>query len=618
MPFTPTRESLRARRRSKYHPVRQPEGGWLIGETQLPAVNVLTALLFAFKMTDDPDKKGYLFWEIADILWNTGKNADEPMFIKNKWSWKIIHLLCRERWVGVAGAASSGKSWVLAGWCIVCWLADPANTLVLVTSTDLKGARKRIYGAIRKLLNQVPDPPCKIKDSIGIIAYFDGKSAYDTAGIQIVTADKSKDSQAMGKLVGAKATNVLLVADEHDEMGHNVTAAAKGNLSKNQNFQMASLSNPGSRFGPFGEFVEPERGWNSLDVMVETEWRTKMKGVCLRLISEDSPNIDGALNAEYDVGYFVPGIVTQEHIDDDLNVPGMTPDEVRKTRNFMRFHSAIFFDSDDVETVYSEAELLRAGAIDKVAITNPTIVAGVDPAYSDGGDKTVMVICEEGFDPFKQHCIQIKAIEYLSEDMTDKVNPRTLQIAEKIKALCKKHDVKYENLGIDASSGAGTGICDMLRLQIDSDAFLRVQFGGAASGKRISMSSKITGKQRYKNRATELFMQGKQYLLGRQMFGIPHVIARQICNRICLEPTKGEHGLIFQVEPKRAYKARTGGSPDEADAFFVAIETARTRRMFTATDPPKGRLKNNIANWLQTRRTHASFAADKLGFVGNL
>ena len=97
-----------------------------------------------------------------------------------------------------------------------------------------------------------------------------------------------------------------------------------------------------------------------------------------------------------------------------------------------------------------------------------------------------------------------------------------------------------------------------------------------------------------------------------------HVIARQICNRICLEPTKGEHGLIFQVERKKDYKARTGHSPDEADAFFVAIETARTRRMFTATDPPKGRPENNIANWLQTRRTHSSFAADKLGFVGNL
>lgn len=611
-----TPKSLREYRRRKFHPKHTSLGGWLVKDHQLPACNVLTALLFGFKVADDPEEKEYLFWEIAALFW--GDDPETSLLIKNKWSWKIIHELCRERWLGVAGAASSGKSWVLAAWCVVCWMADPANTLVLVTSTDLKGARKRIYGAIRKLLAEVPDPPCKIKDSIGIISYYDGNASYDTAGIQIVTADKSKDAQAMGKLVGAKARNVLLVADEHDEMGLNVTAAAKGNLSKNPKFQMASLFNPGSRFGPAGQFVEPELGWDSIDVLVEREWRTKSKGLCIRLISEESPNVDLTPNPEYEVGVYIPGIVTQEHIDDDLDVPGVSPEEVRKTRNFLRFHAAAFFDSDEKDTVYSETELLRSGACDTVKLHNTTRTAGVDPSYSEGGDNTVMVTTDEGFDEFGQHCVQIVYIDYITEDVTDKVNPRTLQIAEKIKALCKKREVSYENLGIDASSGAGTGICDMLRLQIDSNAFLRVQFGGAASDKRISLTSKITGKQRYKNRATELFMQGKQFLLGRQLYGIPAVIAKQMTQRLLLEPTKGEHGLMFQIEPKKLYKARVGSSPDELDAFLVAVETARTRRLFVAQDPPVGKAQKNIATWLQNRRTEASYAADKMGFHANL
>ena len=45
--------------------------------------------------------------------------------------------------------------------------------------------------------------------------------------------------------------------------------------------------------------------------------------------------------------------------------------------------------------------------------------------------------------------------------------------------------------------------------------------GYVTARRRATVSSKVTGKQRYKNRATELFMQGKAYLLGRQMFGIP-------------------------------------------------------------------------------------------------
>lgn len=602
-------------RRSLYGPKQTPQG-WKIGKYAVGACDYDTALLFGFRHAETPEEREFFFWEVAELWWNS--DPDDKRFIRNKWSHKIIHHLCREKWVAVGGAASSGKSYVLAGWAIVNWACDPANTLVLVTSTDLKGARKRIYGAIRKLLNMVPDPPCKIKDSIGVIAYYDGVSSYDTAGIQICTADKSKDAQAMGKLVGAKAPRVLLIADEHDEMGPNVTAAAKGNLSKNPWFQMASLFNPGSRFGPAGEFTEPEFGWNSVDTNVETEWRTKMKGVFLRLISEESPNVDMTPSNEYIVGEYIPGVVTQEMIDDDLNIPGVSPDEVRKTRNFMRFHSATFFDGDAADTVYTEAEIMMHGALLPKNIKNPTRCAGVDPSYSAGGDNTCMVVFDEGFDETGQHCIEFVALEYIVEDVLDKVNPRTLQIAEKIKSLCKKHKVKYENLGIDASSGAGQGICDMLRLQIDSNAFLRVQFGGAASDKRISSTSKITGKQRYKNRATELFMQGKQYLLGRQIGNLPPVIVRQMCQRQNLEPTKGEHGLIYQIEPKKEYKSRVGSSPDEADAFFVCVEVARERRLFTPNDPVPQKALDNYAAWLSGRKTHRSFADDKLGFVANL
>lgn len=611
-----TCEELHHHRFKLYHPKRLPAGGWLIHGMEVGPVHIITAILFAAQHSTSPEELEFLFWEFARHTFNSDPN--DQKFIKNKWSWKIIHELSRERWLAIGGAASSGKSWCCAAWAIFRFMCDPANTIVLVTSTDIKGAKKRIYGAIKQLLHAVPDAPVKAKDSLGMICYYDGHKQFEDRGIQIVTADKSQDAQKMGKLVGAKAKNVILIADEHDEMGFNVTAAAKGNLSKNQFFQMVSLFNPGSRFSPGGEFAEPVGGWNSLDIQVEREWKTKMKGKFIRLISEESPNVDLTPDLEYPVGEYVPGVVTQDHIDDDLEVPGVSPEEVRKSRNFLRFHAAVFYDGDDADSVYTEAEIMRARATEKVELKNTTRVMGVDPSYSDGGDNTVAVICDEGWDTAGQHCVQIVAIEYLVEDTTDKVNPRTLQIADKIKALCAKYKVSYENLGIDASSGSGTGICDMLRLQIDSNSFLRVQFGGAASDKRISTSSKITGKQRYKNRATELFMQGKMYLTGNQLYCIPNIIIQQITKRNLLEPTKGEHGLMFQVEPKKSYKSRTGKSPDEADAFFVAVETARVRRMFTPRDPVKGAKEGNNARWLNSPRTHASFSDNAMGFVGNL
>jgi hypothetical protein len=128
----------------------------------------------------------------------------------------------------------------------------------------------------------------------------------------------------------------------------------------------------------------------------------------------------------------------------------------------------------------------------------------------------------------------------------------------------------------------------------------------------------VTGKQRYKNRATELFMQGKAYLLGRQIFGVPAIIASQMTKRITLEPSKGEFGLMFQVEPKREYKKRLGHSPDEADAFFVAVETARQRLLFSPRDPVAQNPIDNMAQWLRSRRTQQSYADDKMGFKSNL
>lgn len=605
------------RRRKKFDVVKTTEGWEIRNKIEIPPCNRVTALLFAFKTCESPEEKEWLFWEIADIFWN--KDPDEKRFIKQKWSWKIIHHCCREKWLSVGGSASSGKSYTLAGWALVNWMADPGNTLVLVTSTDISGAKKRIYGAISKLIKMIPDYPAKILSHIGHIRYCpNGKTTIDTAGIQIVTADKSKNAEDMGKLVGAKSPKLILIADELGEMGPNVLSAAKGNLSKNDHFQMIGLSNPASRFDPFGTFSEPKVGWESVNVLVDDEWETRMNGLYIRLNSEESPNIDMTGTAEYEAGIQCPGVVNQEHIDADLDVPGSTPEEIRKTRNFMRFNSAVFFDGDGDETIYTEAEILRAGAREKTTIHQATKVCGCDPSYSDGGDKTALVFADEGFDGKGQHSVQVTEIVYLNEDMTNKTIPRTEQIAIKIVEECERRGVKPENFGIDASSGAGQGICDMLQKVWNSNAFLRVQFGGAASDKKISNSSRITGKQRYKNRATELFMQGKQYLMGRQLYGIPLIIAKQMCSRKFYEPTKGEKGLIYQIEKKKDYKARVGSSPDEADAFFVCVETAMVRRMFTANDPVPDKELDDLKKYLQGRRTHASFSADKMGFIASL
>ncbi len=587
---------------ARLHPTKNPTGEWEINGHVIGGGTELSALLWCFRNATKPESVEYYFWEIAYHLWE--KDQPEPLFVKHKWSWRMIYHACRERYLSIGGSGSSGKSFSMAAWAIVSWLARPSNTMILVTSTDLNGARGRIWGAITKLFNAVESiAPGKLTDSKGVIRYVaeDGKQS-NTAGIKLVTSDKSPSKDKVGKLIGLKATYVMLIADELTDIGPNVQSAATGNLSKNPNFQMIGMANPASRFDPFGIFSEPKNGWDSVDVARDMEWKTRLNGRFIRLDSEDSPNIVPESCEEYADGPF-EYLPTKEQIAEALDILGTDHESARKSREFMRFNRAVFFDSDASDTFYSEADLTRAGATSQPSkeFTNAKLVAGVDPSFSSGGDKTVMTIGEVGTDMHGQYSFRVIEQIYLYEDMTDKINPRTLQITESIVKECKKRKIEPHHLAIDASGPGGIGFCDMLQMQLGSNEFLRVQFGGKASNRRIRHDRNIVASDRYRNRASELFFVAKQYLYGRQIYGIPEKVARQLCNR-SHKTSRGLAGLVLQVEPKTEYKHRIGSSPDEADSFLVLIELLRERFSFTPLDPVQERVESqSVARWKSKR-----------------
>lgn len=356
-----------------------------------------------------------------------------------------------------------------------------------------------------------------------------------------------------------------------------------------------------------------------MNVESDYEWRTRVGGLYIRLDAEDSPNLDEKDDGlEWESGVFYNYLPTKQTIEDDLDATmAESREEARKTRTYMRFNRAIFFDSDDDENYYSEADIRKAGADNRTELRNPQRIAGVDPSFSSNGDKTVMAVCEVGFDDYGQQAIMLSELVYVHEDMTNKADPRTLQIAERIKRECVKRKIPPENVAIDASGGGG-GLCDMLQLQW-AEGFLRVQFGGAPSDKRVKNDSRVTAKERYWNRAAELFFTAKQYLLGRQVYGLPGVIIKQMCGRL-YETVKASKGVLLKVESKEKYKARVGSSPDETDAYLVAVELARTRFGFLAADPVPERMKpDNMAAWLRNKdRALDKYDPSQLGHEANL
>lgn len=604
--------------REKHHPVRLENGCWQIRDFLIPAMTEINALLYAARDCTDPEEMEYLFWECADLWWK--QDPEEPKFVRHRWADWMIKEACAERFLSIGGAGSSGKSWTMAGWAIFHAMRKPWDTSVVITSTSLKDATGRIWGAVTQLMELIEGHPFNLRNDLGSFAYMSGKTRTQY-GIQLISADKSQSKHKVGKLIGRKAGRMILIADELTDISPNIQEAATGNLIKNPHFQMVAMANPSSRFDPFGVFSMPQGGWDAVNVETEYEWRTSIGGKFIRLDAEDSPNFDSEERSKNKLWrlkepfHILP---TRESLERELDATGAPDREAaRKTRNYMRFNRAIFFDSDETETVYTEADIRKYGAENRTEILRPVKVAGVDLSFSSGGDKTVMCVCSVGYDSYGQFCVQIEELVYLVEDMSNKEDPRTLQIVELIRKECVRRKIKPEDVAIDASGGGG-GVCDMLQLHW-SDQFLRVQFGGKASDRRIKNDSKVTARERYANRASELFFVGRQYLIARQIYGIPPVIIKQMTSRT-YDTKKTSAGVVLQVEPKSKYKLRVGGSPDETDAFCIAVELARTRHGWLAADPITERKgPSELEKYLKSRQQDFQrFDPSMLGHSANL
>jgi len=533
--------------------------------------NALTASLIVFRDHELADARELAFWSAASILWNDGRET--PLCERHEWADLIIKDCVHNKYTAVGGAAGAGKSYVLAAWAIVSWLCAPADTMVLVTSTTLTAARGRIYGAITRLLDAVEGLPIKLRDSIGSAAYVSPEGTLiETAGIRLIAAEKKNTRDAVGKLIGFHCPRLILIADELTELSIAIIEAALSNMSRNPHFELRAASNPASRFDAFGDWCTPKDGWDSLDVLNDYEWVTKYGGLFRRLDAERSPNL------QYDYVRY-PYLPSQEDIDKAKENMGPT------SSGYMRMFRAVFATSDELDVLYSEMELNRSGALSRVSLQGkPERAAAMDPAFTNGGDSTTLIIGEIGYDESGQFVMQPVEVIALHDDATDKSTPRSFQIAKQVKDICVKRKIDPSNFAMDAT-GAGSPLADVIAAEWAPD-FLRVQFGGKASDKPVSASKRTPASHLFVNRVSELWGSGKELIRCRQLRGIPSEVASDMCGRT-YDSVKSEHGLRIRVEPKSDFKLRHGRSPDAADAFFVLLELARERFGMLAMEPVK-------------------------------
>ena len=556
---------------SRYEPQIKPKTQKMdVGGLEIPPTNTITALLYGFKHHTEVRAREYYFWRIADMLWNRPE-LPEPMLVKHPWATQIIRASLENKYLSVGGAASSGKSHTMAAYAIVVWLSSPADTTVLLTSTTLREARKRIWGSIVSLLSVIDGAPFRVRDSIGNVAYINPKGMLvEKSGLSLIAAEKKKEKDAIGKFIGIKNKNVLLCCDELTELSEAILQAGLSNLSSNPNFQLIGLSNPASHYDAFGIWSEPKEGsWGSVTTE-DDEWETKWGGKYIRLDGLKSPNIIAGKT-------IYPWLPTKEKIDEERELLG------ENSRGFMRMVRAVFFDSDEDEGIYSEADLSSAGAMGDVSWQGtPVPIAGMDPSFSNGGDRCILYTGLVGYDTSGQYVCELRDAVTLADDATNTAVPRSYQIAQLLKEECQKRGIKSTDVAVDAT-GAGSPLCDIIVGEGMSDV-LRVSFGGKASDRKVSTSSKLRGHEVYTNRCTELWFAGKELCRNRQLFGITNELAQEMVGRKYDMVKTGN--LRMKIESKPEFRSRLGKSPDLADAAFLCVDLARQRHGLVAAAPP--------------------------------
>ena len=148
----------------------------------------------------------------------------------------------RQKFLGISGCASCGKSFIAGGaYSLVKWLSSPTDTSIFVTSTDVKGSRRRVWKDISRLFQgfmgvglDKMNPAMKLLDATAQIKLDPKKlpqgSVVAGGGIEIVAGEASAAKETCAKLQGTKAAFVILIADELPALSHSIVETGMTNL----------------------------------------------------------------------------------------------------------------------------------------------------------------------------------------------------------------------------------------------------------------------------------------------------------------------------------------------------------------------------------------------------
>lgn len=526
-------------------------------------------LILAKKWMLEPYKYGNLLDPGEHML-----RAIRALFTPEQWTitpWteEHAHAWASENFSVWLGAASSGKSNDAGGLAVLDWITDPLETYIALASTSVPMLKLRSFESVIRYFRilkahprfQVPGKEAPSQTAIINDTDSEGPAGDATvkASIRGVALADGDEAKAVARLAGAHLPFVTMILDEGSALPEAAAKARINAMAGTRRFRFLSLANPVDRFDEATKFCVPVDGWDSVDENTP-KWRSKF-GLVLHHNGFQSPAIKEP--EKY------PFLINQAQIDAILESVGGNPDDPLVWRMVIGFPAPQGSDA----AVLSPADLSSFHMQDPPVweTGDKTLVGGLDPAFTAGGDKCVLQLADTGWLAPRIWGIAFRDPIVIPIEMSSQ-RPAVYQISDHVRTVARETGLLISNLAVDDS---GTqSVASVISQELGAQP-IRCNFASKAT------EMLADGRPRFRDLVTQMWYQVAR--LGREgrLRAFPQEAAQQFCSR---RFRRGKVPLALETKQEFA-RRKSGGSPDEADALALCCFSAERLRPCADTRP---------------------------------
>jgi hypothetical protein len=494
-------------------------------------------------------------------------------FVRHRWSEEHVYDWTTEDFVIIWGAASSSKSNDIGLLALLDWMTDPHQTVTIMASTSLAMLKIRSYESVLRYFHTVKRHapyamPGKLrKTDSAIILDSDDEMGADTdkASIRGVAVAEGTEQEARAKLQGAHLPYVRLILDELSQM-RPAAMSVRTNLSIGaKSFKLMGMCNPDSFTDLAARHSVPLQpgGFAALDPDTSMEWRSQYG----KIRRHDGLRSQAITDPDGDRRF--PFLLTRSRLEQILKEHSDNPDDPEVWTMVRGFPPS----QGRRQTLISMTEIMRYGATRPVQWYGaPSVtVLGVDPAFTEGGNRGVLQALDIGLDQDLKLKLSFHEPRFVKLEASSAV-PILVQIGIAVAGYAEELGVPGQFIGVDDS--ATQSVADHLTAHPHNLAVQRFVSNKKASELPVSSLDRQPAKEKYANQITELWAAAAAFIRSGQARNFPLAAADQLAGR-AMEEGKRPMKLQSKKATRREGNDSVYDSPDDMDAVAYAVGVAR-------------------------------------------